>query len=217
MGGVFSEIHRLREMVDEFHKHPDGIIQFHKVTEFVQLSKRRIEDEIYTEPHYKDYNYMIRISKCYALFWKHAEPLETVRQYIIEQGILELLLILLSDSASCFTLKYTISGLMKLLSSHIKVQFWFAQGNGIRSVLQVLSHFYEETTQESISQISEYNEAIGFLFQLLLHLTDNEDFIQSLFQVLRFHRSSDSYNLPVILCKAVQFHNEVNRIRLILK
>jgi len=197
-------------------KHRNGIIQYQKVVEFTQLSKRRIESEISTEAHYRNFDFMIRMVKCYALLWKYGDPQTEVRHYIIEQGMLESLMVLLSDSTSSVTLKYTIAGLLKLFSSEERIRQWFAAGNGIRCILQVLSHFYEESCSE-INSISEYRHCISFLYQVLLALSESREFIQSLFHILRFHRVSDLFNLPLIFTKAIRYHQEQDVLKLILK
>ena len=216
MGGVYGEIQRLQQLVDEFHKHPNATTQYQKATEFAQLAKRRIENELYSEPHYRNFDFLIRLVKCFALLWKSSEPLDSVRLYIIEQGVLDSIMALLADTSSSYALKYTIAGLLRLLSTYKPFHHWLALGNGIRSIFQVLSHYYEATSSTARG-IAEYRDCISFLLQVLLSLSVSGEFIQSLFHILRFHRISDVYNLPMILKKVIEFHHEHQILRVTLK
>lgn len=216
LGSPYGEISRLEQLMDEFHKFPTNKIQYQKATEFAIISKRRIEHELFTPPHYRNFEFIIRMIKCYALVWKNSESVDSVRSFMVDQGVLESIFILLSDSTSTFQLKYVISGLLKAFSTSSQFQQWISKGNGIRSILQVFSHFYEETS-EFISSIFEYQQTIHFLYQILLSLSTNEYFVQSLFHILRFQRVSELYNLPVILTKAITFHCEKEILQIILK
>lgn len=154
--------------------------------------------------------------KCYALIWQNSESVDPVRSFFVDQGLLESIFILLSDSTSTFTIKYVISGLLKAFSTSSQFQQWISRGNGIRSMFQVLSHFYEETS-EAVSSIFEYRQTIQFIYQILLSLSTNEYFIQSLFHILRFQRVSNLFNLPLIFEKAIIFHTEKEILLIILK
>ena len=135
VGGVYGEVHRLETLVDEMHRHRNGVIQYERAAELISLSKRRLEHELYTQAHYRNFDFMTRIVQSLALLWRSGDPQESIREYIISQGIIELLLVLLADVSSNYSLKCTIAVTIRLLSSHPHVIRWFAEGNGIRCFL----------------------------------------------------------------------------------
>ena len=133
--------------------------------------------------------------------------------------IIELLLVLLADVSSNYSLKCTIPVTIRLLSSHPHVIRWFAEGNGIRCLLQVMSHFYDTSlgTVAPVSLIPEYHLTVSNLLQCFLTLSKDDGFVTSLLHILRFHRISESFNVPLILRKGLSFHHDVESLRIILR
>ena len=80
--------------------------------------------------------------------------------------IIELLLVLLADVSSNYSLKCTIAVSIRLLSSHPHVIRWFAEGNGIRCLLEVMSHFYD-TSLRSVAQPPRFSQWLLQVFSLL--------------------------------------------------